>query len=241
FASIESMPVLKQRTLFFFGLVSGVSIWSLELAVPLVAVLWILLILRGRLSLNNAVVAVIGFVVGYAPVIAFNLAHHFSNWRYLLIEKPGGGFSLLIQLSTYGRIFLDEMPKFFGPDTVLWYYSDKPASGYVFYVIAVLAAGWAAWPFLKSPSKIMQALRGDLADRRQETDFDMLVLTVASFVPYLTMPDGVPSYFFGGCFFLSVLTGRILERCFSSSMALLRLGGAGCVGVDNVQHLLCPP
>src|SRR5262249_25547831 len=95
FASIESMPVLKQRTLFFFGLVSGVSIWSLELAVPLVAVLWILLILRGRLSLNNAAVAVIGFVVGYAPVIAFNLTHHFSNWRYLLIEKPGGGFSLL--------------------------------------------------------------------------------------------------------------------------------------------------
>jgi hypothetical protein len=237
-ASIESASVLKQRTLFFFGLVSGLSIWCLELATPLVATLWMLLILRGRLSLSNASVALVGFMLGYGPVIAFNLMDHFSNWRYLLVERPGGGFSLLFQLSTYGRIFLDEMPKFFGPDTVLWYYSDKPASGYVFYVIAVLALGVATWPFLKSPSKIIQALRGDLANCRQEKDFDMLVLTIASFVPYLTMPDGVPSYFFGGCFFLSVLTGRMLERSFSSSMVLLRLGGAGVLAAILVTGCL---
>src|SRR5438046_6476142 len=47
FASIESAPVPKQRMLFFFGLASGVSIWCLELAIPLVAALWMLLILRG--------------------------------------------------------------------------------------------------------------------------------------------------------------------------------------------------
>src|SRR6266487_4447899 len=54
FVSIQSAPVPKQRLLFFFGLASGVSIWCLEMAIPLVAALWILLILRGRLSLNNA-------------------------------------------------------------------------------------------------------------------------------------------------------------------------------------------
>jgi hypothetical protein len=238
FASIESAPVLKQRTLFFFGLVSSLSIWCLELAAPLVVAFWMLLILRGRLSLRNTAVPLLGCVVGYAPVIAFNLIHHFSNWRYLLIERPGGGFSSLFHLSVFRRIFLDEMPKFFGPDTVLWYYPERPASGYVFYAIAVLALGGAVWPFLKSPSKIIHALRGDLADRRQEKDFDMLVLTVASFVPYLTMPDGVPSYFFGGCFFLSVLTGRMLERSFSSSTALLRLAGAGVLAAILVTGVL---
>ena len=75
------------------------------------------------------------------------------------------------------------MPKFFGPDTVLWYYSDKPPSGYVFYVIAGLAVGVATWPFLRSPSKIIQALRGDLADRRQEKDFDMLGANRGFFCP----------------------------------------------------------
>jgi hypothetical protein len=225
FASIESASGPKRRTLFFFGLVCGLSIWCLELAIPLCVALWLLLILRGRVSLNNAATGLLGIVVGYAPAIAFNLMHHFSNWRYLLIERPGGGFSSLFQLSTYGRIFLHEMPKFFGPDTVLWYYPDTPASGYVFYAIATLAVIVAMWPFVQSPSKVILALRGNLPDRRQKNDFDMLVLTVASLVPYLTMPAGVPSYFFGGCFFLSVLTARMLERSFSCSKALPRLGG----------------
>src|SRR6266516_8023467 len=60
FASIESAPVPKQRLLFFFGLASGVSIWCLEMAIPLVAALWILLILRGRLSLNNGAAGLAG-------------------------------------------------------------------------------------------------------------------------------------------------------------------------------------
>jgi hypothetical protein len=238
FASIESAPAPKQRTLLFFGLASGVSIWCLELAIPLVGALWLLLILRRRLSPNNAAAGLVGLVMAYAPVIAFNFMHHFINWRYLIMERPGGGFLSLYHFSAFGRIFLDEMPKFFGPDTVLWYYSDKPATGYVFYVIAGLAVGVAMWPFLRSPSKIIQALRGDLADRWQEKDFDMLVLTLASFVSYLTMSTGVPSYFFGGCFFLSALTGRMLERSLSSSTALPRLGGAGALAAILVTGIL---
>ena len=238
FASIQSDRVPRKRTLFFFGLASGVSIWCLELAIPLVGALWLLLILRRKFSLNKAATASAGLMTGYAPVIVFNFMHHFINWRYLIIERPGGGFSSLFHPSAFRRIFLDEMPKFFGPDTVLWYYPDKPTSGYVFYAIAVLAVGVAMWPFLRSPSKIIRALRGNLADLRQEKDFDMFVLIGASFVPYLTMPDGVPSYFFGGCFFLSVLTGRMLERSFSSSTALPRIGGAGALAAILVTGFL---
>src|SRR4051812_20636727 len=102
FASIESAPDPKRKTLLFFGLASGVSIWCLELAIPLIGALWMLLILRRRLSLNNAAAALAGFVIGYAPTIAFNVAHHFSNWRYLIIERPGGGLSSLFHLSTFG-------------------------------------------------------------------------------------------------------------------------------------------
>src|SRR5262249_31608599 len=182
--------------------------------------------------------ALLGLVIGYAPVIAFNLTNHFSNWRYVIIESPGGGFSSLFHLSALARIFLQEMPKFFGPDTVLWYYPETPISGYVFYAIAFLAVAIAIWPFAKSPSKIIRALRGDLGDHPQKRDFDMLVLTMASFIPYLTQPVGVPSYFFGGCFFLSVLTGRMLERSLFSSMALLRLAGAGVLVAILVTGVL---
>jgi len=76
-------------------------------------------------------------------------------------------------------------------------------------VIALFALGLAIWPFVKSPGKIPRAVRGDLADARQKSDFDMVLLTAASFVPYLSQAPGVPSYFFGACFFLSMLTGRM--------------------------------
>lgn len=226
FASIESASVPKGWTLLSFGLASGLSIWCLELAFPLVAALWLLLILRRRISLRNAPLVLIGFLLGYAPVIVFNLTYRFSNWRYVVFERPGGGFAALFQLANWRRIFLDEMPKFFGPDTVLWYYAEKPAVGYVFYVAAIFAVGVGVWPFVKSPGKVLLALRGDLADARQTSDFDMVVLTAASFVPYMSQVPGVPSYFFGGCFFLSMLTGRMLERGFSCTALLPRLGVA---------------
>ena len=238
FASIESARAPKHRVLFFLGLASGLSIWCLELAIPFVGALWLLLILRRRLSLNGAGAGLAGFMLGYVPVIAWNFMHQFYNWRYVFIDRPGGGFQSLFHLSVFGRILLDEMPKFFGPDTVLWYYPDTPASGSVFYVIAILALVVAVWPFIKSPAKILKALRGNLADSRQERDFDMLVLTAASFVPYLTQPIGVPSYFFGGCFFLSVLTGRMLERSFSCSETLVRLSGVGVLGAIVLTGIL---
>src|SRR5439155_1002276 len=99
----------------------GVGVIALK---SCIVVLSLLLILRGRLSVNNAAAGLAGFAIGYMPVIAYNLLHHFDNWRYLIIYRPGGGFHSLFQLSTFGRILLDEMPKFFGPDTVLWYYPD---------------------------------------------------------------------------------------------------------------------
>src|SRR5215475_11190784 len=229
FASIESTSVPNRRRLLFFALASGLSIWCLELAVPLVAAFWLLLILRRRISLSSAPAALIGFLLGYAPVIVFNLTHGFSNWRYVAIERPGGGFSALFELSNWRRIFLDELPKFFGPDTVLWYYGEKPAVGYIFYAIALFAFGIGMWPFVKSHRKIFRAVRGDLADARQKSDFDVMVLTAASFIPDLRLVPSVPSYFLGGCFFLSMLTGRMLERGFSSSMALPRVGSTAAL------------
>jgi len=66
FASIESTSVPNRRRLLLFGLASGLSIWCLELAVPLVAALWLLLILRRKISISSAPAALIGFQIGRA-------------------------------------------------------------------------------------------------------------------------------------------------------------------------------
>src|SRR5207248_10176674 len=121
------------------------------------------------------------------PVIAWNFTHQFNNWRYMVTDRPGGGLQSVFQLSGYRRVLLDEMPKFFGPDTVLWYYPDKPASGYVFYAVAVLVVLAAVWPFVKALSKIFQVVGGILVDCRQTMDLGLLVLRVAAIVQSLSV------------------------------------------------------
>ena len=59
----------------------------------------------------------------------------------------------------------------------------------------------------------------------------MLVLMAACFIPYLTVPIRVPGYFLGGCFFLSVLTGRLLARCFTGPAILPRIFGTTLLSV----------
>jgi hypothetical protein len=225
FWSIDSGSARRAGGTFLLGLVSGLSVWGLELVLTPVAALWILLALRRRLSMRNAALGILGCIAGYAPTVLFNLTHHFSNWREVFVDRTGSGvWPALFRPATFAEIFVQEMPKFFGPDTVLWYYPEKPASGYVFYAVALAAVAAAILPFLKAPSRIRRALGGGSGD--EDKDLLMLVLTATCFVPYLIASQRVPGYFLGGCFFLSVLTGRLLARCFSASAFLPRFVGA---------------
>ena len=226
FLSIQSTPNRRWPLFLLFGAVSGLSIWSLELGIAFNVALWVLILMRRNLSFINALVALAGFIIGYVPAIAFNLTHHFANWKTVLGKTGGGGLAFLFHSDALSQIFLTEMPKFFGADTVLWYYPEKPALGFVFYTIALLAAGVAVWPFIRSPSKILVAIRGGFARSNEERDLLLLLLTLACFVPYVTAPFRVAGYFLAGCFFFAALTGRLLERCFACSKALVRLGGA---------------
>jgi hypothetical protein len=221
-----SSPPGRAKT-FLFGVISGLSVWCLELVLAPVATLWLLLALRRKLSLRNAAVGALGLATGYAPVVVFNLTHHLSNWREVFVERGSGVSSSVLYPATFVEIFAQEMPKVFGPDTVLWYYPEKSASGYVFYAIALISVAAAVWPFFKMPSRILQALRGGSSN--EDKDLLILVLIAACFVPYLIASPRVPGYFLGGCLFLAVLAGRLLARCFASSAFLPRLIGASLI------------
>ena len=225
FLSMESPPMPRPTTVFLFGLASGLSVWSLELGVTLNAALWLLLALRGKLSRGRGLAGLAGFLAGYAPVLLFNLTHHYANWRTVFARTNAGVLTSLFLRGGLAEVFFREMPKFFGPDTVLWYYPQTPAFGYVLYVIALLALAVALWPFLKSPAKILPALRGRAAHNAENTDFLMLALTAACFVPYLVAAIRVPSYFLGGCFFISILMARLVERCLVLPAVLPRFLG----------------
>jgi hypothetical protein len=228
FFSVRASSGPKAKRFFVFGLVSGLTVWGLELALPWIAALWFLLALRGKWTAREIAAGAIGFGVGYAPAIVFNFTHQFINWAYVFGSQAGhGGLLHLFEPSTVGRILFEEMPKFFGPDTVLWYYPEIPAIGMALYGVALLTVAVAAFPFLKAPGKILPALRGESPDADENKDLILLALVAASFVPYLVAPIRVPGYFLGGCFFLSLLTARFVARCFSSPAKSIRvLGGA---------------
>jgi len=246
FFSIESTLNRRWPLFLLFGIVSGLSVWSLELGIAFNLALWVLLLARRGSSLKNVLVAVAGFVIGYAPAIAFNLTHHFASWKAVLEKTGGGTVAMLFRPETFLQIFLSEMPKFFGPDTVLWYYPEKRASGFVFYIISIVAVAAAAWPFVRSPSKIVAAIRGGFVADNEQRDLLLLLLILACFVPYVTAPFRVPGYFLAGCVFFAALTGRLLERCVRSSKMLVRLGGVGtfaaavivgtAVMIDTARH-----
>ncbi|MGA9526838.1 MAG: hypothetical protein WBS24_01850 [Terriglobales bacterium] len=222
----------RARRAFLFGLLCGLSMFLLELVLTVVAALWLLLALRRRLPIRSVLAGLGGFLAGYTPAIVFNFTHDFSNWQEVFLSKTGSlsnstanSSSGLLHPGTLINIFIHEMPKFFGPDTVLWYYPETPALGLVLYLVALLAVAVALWPFVRQPKQILQALRGDSVDKSQDQDFLMLVLIAACFVPYIVAPIRVPGYFLGGCFFLSILMARLLDRCFSASRTRQRLLG----------------
>src|SRR6266480_319131 len=95
FLSIQSTPNRGGWLFLLFGIVSGLSIWNLELGIAVNAALWVLLLTRRDLSYRTALAALAGFAIGYAPAIGFNLTRHFANWKAVL-ERTGGGFALLL-------------------------------------------------------------------------------------------------------------------------------------------------
>ena len=107
------------------------------------------------------------------------------------------------------------MPKFFGPDTVLWYYPTKPALGIVFYTLRL----WL-WPLrlgpLSSPLKIVTAIRGGFVDGEEQRDLLLLLLIAACFVPYVTAPFR-SWVFFGWLLFFCSAQWPTSKRCFASS------------------------
>jgi hypothetical protein len=123
-----------------------------------------------------------------------------------------------------------ELPKFFGPDTVLWYYPERTWTGVVCYTIAAVAIATTLLPFARRPWKLRAFFACDGAITPENKDLLMVALTAACFVPYLLAPVPTPSYFLAGIFFLSILSGRLVTRSLDNRAFLPRLAGIAIFG-----------
>jgi 4-amino-4-deoxy-L-arabinose transferase-like glycosyltransferase len=226
FLMIEKQNSSRARDIFLFGLVCGISFWGMELLLIPIVALWILLLLRRKLSVTGFGAGLGGFVVGYAPAIWWNLTHSFQNWHFLFFEKPeAGGLAARFGLSAWRDIIFHEMPKFFSADTVLWYYPEIKWTGYVLYFATAIALIVAAWGAIRWKS-IRTAFSSGVLASEATKDLLMLLMIGVSFVPYLIAPLRVPGYFLAATFFMSILLARCVDRQFAKKQMLARGLGA---------------
>ena len=226
FLIVEKENSRRARDFFFFGLVCGLAFWSMELLLITIAALWLLLFLRRKFSIQTFAACIGGFAIGYAPAIWWNLTHSFRNWHFLFFEKPeAGGIAARFGLHAWRDIFLHEMPKFFGTDTVLWYYPETHWSGYVLYSVTAIALVVAAWSALRW-KQIRSAFSSGFSATDTNKDLLMLILIGVSFVPYIIAPLRVPGYFLAASFFMSILIARQADCFLAQREMLVRALGA---------------
>jgi hypothetical protein len=240
FVALESRDTPSRQGTFFFGLACGISLWCLELIFPLLAILWLLLLFRRRLSPPNFFIGVLGFLLGYAPAVWWNCMHSFANWHYLFFEKPAAaGLVSRLGLPAWRDIFVYEMPKFFGPDTTLWYYPETPWTGYVMFAAATAAVILAAVSALRW-KVLRNALSSGFTSSDPSKDLLMFILIAACFIPYAIAPMRVPGYFLSASFFFAILIARFVARSLEQPKIGQRLAGAAVLaaivvcGIDTI-------
>ena len=226
FLNVEQDDARRSRNFLLFGLGCGIAFWSMELLLVTIVALWILLLLRRRFSITTLAAALGGFVVGYAPAIWWNLTHSMRNWHFLFVEKPeAGGLGARFGFQAWREIFLNELPKFFSTDTVLWYYPETKWTGYVLYLTTVIAFIAAARVALRWKS-FREGFASGFSTNDATKDLLMLILIGVSFVPYVIAPLRVPGYFLGGTFFMSILLARYVSDSLAQKKILPRALGA---------------
>jgi 4-amino-4-deoxy-L-arabinose transferase and related glycosyltransferases of PMT family len=222
FLMVEKSEPRRGRDFFLFGLVCGIALWSMELLLITIIALWLLLLLRRRFSFSTVTIALSGFAIGYAPAICWNLTHSMRNWHFLFFEKPeAGDLVTRFGLQAWGEIFLNEMPKFFSADTVLWYYPEAKWAGYALYGVTAIALIVAVSNALRWKS-IREGFGSGFTTNEATRDLLMFILIAVSFVPYLIAPLRVPGYFLAAVFFMSILLARCVNEWLSQKSIPLR-------------------
>jgi len=255
FLIIENRDTRRARDFLFFGVACGIAFWSMELLLITIVALWVLLLGRRKFSIKTLAVCVSGFLIGYAPAISWNLTHSMRNWHFLFFEKPEpGGLAARFGLQAWREIFLNEMPKFFSVDTVLWYYPETKWTGYVLYFTTAIALIITARNALRWKA-IREAFGSGFFANDATKDLLMLILIGVSFIPYVIAPLRVPGYFLAAAFFMSILLARAgdslfqertWERAVAAAMLVATIACGVAAIVETAAHnqietlTLCP-
>jgi len=227
---LETRPRSAWRH-FTFGLVAGVALWCVELVLPVVLLAIGALLLRRAVSLRQGAAAVAGTAVGYLPALYYNFTHSFAGWKEIAEKRLAGEPPVEVpMLRLVVRFFLAEMPRFFGPDTVLWYFPERSVSGAVYWVAVLLSLVLAAWSVRK---RVAGFFRDHLvrsgAPAPQDPTIYALLFLLACLPAYLLANMRVPGYLIGAYPFVAVIVGGGIAAAISRRKTLWSVFGGGAL------------
>src|SRR5437764_1434806 len=133
---------------YFYGTSYNASCaWEAYLAVVPFAIAGVGVV---ALKTPTVLLSLVCLTLFYMTATWWYLTHGLLNWHFLFFGNPEVcGLVARFGLPAWRDIFLPEMLKSFGTDTVLWYYPGTPWTGHVLYfvtAIAVVIAAWCALP-----------------------------------------------------------------------------------------------
>ena len=224
--SIQSTPNRRWPLFLLFGVISGLSIWSLELGIAFNA--------RAVGSHFDAPKLVVEERAGRARrfrcrLLAGNCVQSHASFRELEFGPRKNWWRW-----SYDAVSpRDALTNFCNGDAeilrcryrALVTIRRNLLRGSYSTRLRLLAVGVAAWPFLRSPSQIVEAIRGGFARGDQERDLLLLLLISACFVPYSYRAIPSARLFFGRLFLFCgthwpiARHGALLlpARCFASA------------------------
>jgi 4-amino-4-deoxy-L-arabinose transferase-like glycosyltransferase len=213
-----------------FGICFGMALWSFELILPFVAVCIVYLaavrrrLFRDRRLFLTAVLA----PAGYFPALCYNLTHRGANWAFILQRRLGSGkgFVTFFSAEMWREILVHDLPRFFGPETVLWYKSGISPSGIVFYALGATSLAFAFVRYARKNAGFFgQALKREQVGTTAFRETLLLLLILSCLVPYAVVPKRVPSYLIGIIPLLSILAADFIDTFIGSGRRLLNAIG----------------
>jgi 4-amino-4-deoxy-L-arabinose transferase-like glycosyltransferase len=222
------------RWYLLFGFTSGIALWCFELVLPVVilSLAYLAAVNRRAWANRRAAWSAAAALAGYFPALHFNLTHGAANWRFILQEKIGGGrgFAALLEPDTWHRIFFYELPRFFGPETVLWYKEAIRPSGWVFYGLALAALAHALWQYRRSHLRLLAGLfqKEQRLDGGGRTSL-LVILILACLIPYAMVETRVPGYLLGTVPLLSILQADWIKTLLASRRRLMQGAAAAAL------------
>lgn len=224
------------RHYILLGLVAGIALWCFELILPflVLCLAYLAAVNRNAVSDRRFLLTLCFGLAGYSPALSYNLTHQWANWRFLIQQKLGAGKGIagLFDPHTWAEILTHDLPRFFGPDTVLWYKPEVHTSGLVFYCIALVALSHALWSNRKTRIEFPACpLDKQGRDWRAFREMLIILLIFSCLLPYALVPKRVPGYLIGVVPLISILEACAAEHLLRRPRTVLRFAGTALIFV----------